>query len=220
MGARMLIPQIRSIVARGCNVSQFSIEALDRGYGDTLGCAFRRTLLSSICGTAVTEVEIVGSSNEFSSVTGIAEDSLQLALNIRNVVFKLDVHIASLTLTLRKTIPGTVYARDIQTDYRCQIVNPNHIICHLDSGRLSAYIKIQKGWGYVPKSNGLCWNNGKLIMDAFYSPVKNVSYSVSLINYNSERLILSIETNGSVTPIEALRQSIHILKSQFSLLSV
>ncbi|PHN16192.1 DNA-directed RNA polymerase subunit alpha [Candidatus Tremblaya phenacola] len=216
----MLIPQIVSITARGCNISQFSIEPLDRGYGDTLGCALRRTLLTSVCGTAVTEVEIVGSSNEFSSVAGIAEDSMQLALNIRSVVFKLDVHTESLVLTLRKTNPGVVYARDIQTDYRCQVVNPNHIICHLDSGRLSTHIKIQKGWGYVPKYNGLCWNNGKLILDAFYSPVKNVSYSVSLIKYSFERLVLNIETNGSVTPSESLRQSIHILKSQLSLLSV
>lgn len=212
------IEQISPIHAR------VTLEPLERGFGHTLGNALRRILLSSMPGCAVTEVEIDGVLHEYSAKEGVKEDVLEILLNLKELAVivhgKDDV-----TLTLNKSGVGPVLAEDIVHDGDVEIVNSQHVICHLtdDNASISMRIRVQKGRGYVPASARLHSNDderpiGRLLVDACYSPIERIAYSVEAARVEQrtdlDKLIIDMETNGTIDPEESIRRASTILVQQ------
>jgi len=200
-----------------------TLEPFERGYGHTLGNALRRVLLSSMVGYAPTEVTIAGVLHEYSAIDGVQEDVVHIMLNLKGVVFKLHNR-DEVTLVLRKEGEGPVTASDIQTPHDVEIVNPEHVIAHLSQGgNLDMQIKVEKGRGYVPGNLRRFGDEpaktiGRIVLDASFSPVKRVSYAVENARVEQrtdlDKLVMEIETNGSMTPEEAIRASARILVEQ------
>ncbi|AGO28328.1 DNA-directed RNA polymerase subunit alpha [Candidatus Tremblaya phenacola PAVE] len=214
----MLRPQIKTITGNlNCNV-QITIEPFRRGLGRTVGWALRRTLLSSIVGVAVTQVMIEEMSHQFQPVYGVTEDISQIISNIRKIIFWTSESVT--TAVLIKNTPGPFQAKDIVVSKRCKIINPDQIIGHLEDGRISMRFKIERGWGFIPKNKTAPSNSNTIILDASFTPVKRVSYTTREIrtetNLDAEKLILEIETNGATSPLEVLRQSVKIMRTQLS----
>ncbi|MCP1631995.1 DNA-directed RNA polymerase subunit alpha [Kerstersia gyiorum] len=201
------------------------MEPFERGYGHTLGNALRRILLSSMTGYAPTEVQITGVVHEYSTLPGVQEDVVDLILNLKGVVFKLHSR-EEVTLTLRKQGPGDVFARDIELPHDVEIINPDHVLAHLsDNAKLEMQIKVEQGRGYVPGNvralaDDRSQSIGRIVLDASFSPVRRVSYAVENARVEQrtdlDKLVLDIETNGVITPEEAVRQSARILMDQIS----
>ena len=205
------------------NRARITLEPMERGYGHTLGNALRRILLSSIPGAAITEAQIEGVVHEYSAIEGVQEDVLDILLNIKNVAVKMNNR-ESATLKLEKSGKGVVKASDIQLDHDVELVNPDLVIAHLTGGKLKMTLKITRGRGYVPAagpgslSDDTALTIGALRLDASYSPVRRVSYSVERARVEQrtdlDKLILDIETNGSVDAAEAVRLSARIRRDQ------
>ena len=205
--------------------ARVSMQPFERGFGHTLGNALRRVLLSSMYGFAPTEVSIAGVLHEYSTLDGIQEDVVDILLNIKGVVFKLygrdEVH-----LKLKKSGVGAVLARDIDLPHDVQIINPEHVICHLaENGSIEMEIKVERGRGYQPAS-GLREARGEnsigaIYLDASFSPISRVSFEVESARVEQrtdlDRLILDIETDGSLEPEEAVRSAARILIDQMSI---
>jgi DNA-directed RNA polymerase subunit alpha len=201
------------------------LEPFERGYGHTLGNALRRVLLSSMPGYAPTEVTIAGVLHEYSSIDGVHEDVVNILLNLKGVVFKLHNR-DEVTLSLRKDVEGTVCAGDIQTPHDVEIVNPDHIIANLaHGGKLDMQIKVEKGRGYVPGTlrrhgDEPTKSIGRIVLDASFSPVKRVSYTVESARVEQrtdlDKLIVDIETNGAISAEDAVRASAKILVEQLA----
>ncbi|MEY3473824.1 MAG: hypothetical protein RL087_282 [Pseudomonadota bacterium] len=200
-----------------------TLEPFERGYGHTLGNALRRVLLSSMVGYAPTEVTIAGVLHEYSTIDGVQEDVVHIMLNLKGVVFKLHNR-DEVTLVLRKEGEGPVTAADIQTPHDVEIINPDHVIAHLSQGgKLDMQIKVEKGRGYVPGNIRRLGDEttktiGRIVLDASFSPVRRVSYAVENARVEQrtdlDKLVLEIETNGAITPEEAIRASAKILVEQ------
>ncbi len=173
-------PQIERISGHRAKVV---IEPLERGYGHTLGNALRRVLLSSIPGFAITEVDIDGVLHEYTTVEGLEEDVLEVLLNLKDVAIRMGTGDSS-TLSLAKQGPGTVTAADIKTDHNVEILNPEHVICHLTKDTaLNMRLKIERGFGYQPAAARRRPDEetraiGRLMLDASFSPVRRVAYAV------------------------------------------
>ena len=205
--------------------SRVTLEPLERGFGHTLGNALRRVLLSSIPGAAITEVEIDGVVHEFSSVEGMQEDVLDVLLNLKEVALRLHQGTGA-TLTLTKKGRGVVTAGDIQVDHTVEICNPNHVICHLNKDiSLSMRLKVQKGVGYEPATARRLPDDevrpiGRLQIDASFSPIRRVSYAVEAARVEQrtdlDKLVLDIETNSTVDPVEAVKRAANILVDQMA----
>lgn len=206
------------------NGARIVIEPLERGFGHTLGNALRRVLLSSIPGCAVTEVSIEGVLHEYSTIDGVREDVIDILLNLKNLAVRA-YDISEATLKLVKSGPGRVTAGDIQTTHGVEILNPDLEIAHLTSfGKLSMALKVEKRRGYQPVS---IRNEtkaevpvGTLQLDASFSPIKRVSYLVESARVEQrtdlDRLVLELETNGTLEPEEAVRQAASILNDHLS----
>jgi len=200
----------------GGHRAKATLEPFERGYGHTLGNALRRVLLSSMVGYAPTEVTIAGVLHEYSTIDGVQEDVVHIMLNLKGVVFKLHNR-DEVTLVLRKEGEGPVTAADIQTPHDVEIINPDHVIAHLSQGgKLDMQIKVEKGRGYVPGNlrrfgDEPAKSIGRIVLDASFSPVKRVSYSVENARVEQrtdlDKLVMEIETNGSLSPEEAIRAS-------------
>ena len=209
----------------GPNRAKVELEPFERGYGHTLGNALRRVLLSSMVGYAATEVTIAGVLHEYSSIDGVQEDVVNILLNLKGVVFKLHNR-DEVTLSLRKDGEGVVTARDIQTPHDVEIINPDHVIAHLSQGaKLDMQIKVEKGRGYVPGNVRRYGDEptkaiGRIVLDASFSPVKRVSYTVESARVEQrtdlDKLVVEIETNGAITAEEAVRASAKILVEQLA----
>src|SRR5512135_3701761 len=211
------------------NVSPYhakvTMEPFERGFGHTLGNALRRVLLSSMTGYAPTEVQIAGVVHEYSTLDGVREDVVDILLNLKGVVFKLHNR-DEVTLRLAKEGEGVVTAGDIELPHDVEIVNPEHIVAHLSGGgRLEMQLKVEKGRGYVPGNVRAFRDDhsktiGRIVMDASFSPIKRVSYTVESARVEQrtdlDKLVMTIETNGAITPEEAVRQSARILVEQLS----
>jgi DNA-directed RNA polymerase subunit alpha len=207
----------------GGNRAKATLEPFERGYGHTLGNALRRVLLSSMVGYAPTEVTIAGVLHEYSTIDGVQEDVVHIMLNLKGVVFKLHNR-DEVTLVLRKEGEGPVTAGDIQTPHDVEIINPEHVIAHLSQGgKLDMQIKVEKGRGYVPGNirrygEESSKSIGRIVLDASFSPVRRVSYAVENARVEQrtdlDKLVMEIETNGSMTPEEAIRASAKILVEQ------
>ena len=200
-----------------------TLEPFERGYGHTLGNALRRVLLSSMVGYAPTEVTIAGVLHEYSTVDGVAEDVVHIMLNLKGEVFRLHNR-DEVTLVVRKEGEGPVTAADIQVPHDVEVINPEHVIAHLaHGGKLDMQIKVEKGRGYVPGTMRRYGDEptksiGRIVLDASFSPVRRVSYAVENARVEQrtdlDKLVMEIETNGAVTPEEAIRSSAQILVDQ------
>ena len=195
-------------------------EPLERGFDLTLGNALRRVLLSSLRGAAVTAVQIDGVLHEFSSIPGVREDVTDIVLNIKEIAIKMDGD-DSKRMVVRKQGPGVVTAGDIQTVGDIEILNPDHVICTLDDGaEIRMEFTVNNGKGYVPAERNRAEDApiGLIPVDSLYSPVKKVSYKVEntregqVLDY--DKLIMTIETNGSVSGEDAVAFAARILQDQ------
>lgn len=204
-------------------LAEIVIEPLERGYGTTLGNALRRILLSSIPGATVVECEIEGVLHEYSTIEGVQEDVVDILLNLKGVSLKVQEGVPETMLSLSKQGPGPVTAGDIELNHSVEIVNPDHVIAHLTKeGALRMKLKVQQGRGYWPVaqrySEGETQPIGRLRIDASFSPVERVSYRVENARVeqrtNLDRLVLTLETNGTLDPDAAIRAAAHVLQEQ------
>src|SRR5574343_69061 len=226
MQTNLLKPKTINVEQVAANRARVTLEPFERGYGHTLGNALRRVLLSSMVGFAPTEVTIAGVLHEYSSIDGVQEDVVHIMLNLKGVVFRLHNR-DEVTLVLRKDGEGPVTAADIQTPHDVEIINPGHVIAHLSQGgKLDVQIKVEKGRGYVPGNVRRYGEEsskaiGRILLDASFSPVKRVSYTVESARVEQrtdlDKLVIEIETNGSVAPEEAVRSAATILVEQISM---
>ena len=179
--ADLLKPRQIDVETLSANRSRVTLEPMERGFGHTLGNALRRILLSSIPGAAITEVQIEGVVHEYSAIDGVQEDVLDILLNIKNIAVRLNAR-EEATLRLEKSGKGVVTAADIALDHDVEIVNPDLEIAHLTGGKLNISLKVTRGRGYVPAASATREEDGRgigvLKLDASYSPVRRVSYSV------------------------------------------
>ena len=225
MQTNLLKPKTINVEQLGTNRAKVTLEPFERGYGHTLGNALRRVLLSSMVGHAATEVTIAGVLHEYSSIDGVQEDVVNILLNLKGVVFKLHNR-DEVTLSLRKEGEGPVTAADIQTPHDVEIVNPDHVIMNLShGGKIDMQIKVENGRGYVPGNVRRYGDEspksiGRIVLDASFSPVKRVSYTVESARVEQrtdlDKLVLEIETNGAVTAEDAVRASAKILVEQLA----
>jgi len=195
-------------------------EPLERGFGVTLGNALRRVLLSSLQGAAVTSVHIDGVLHEFSSIPGVREDVTDIVLNIKEIAIKMGAE-GPKRMVLKKQGPGQVLAGDIQTVSDIQILNPDLVLCTLDEGaEIRMEFTVNTGKGYVPADRNRPEDApiGLIPVDSLYSPVKKVAFKVEntregqILDY--DKLTMSLETNGSITPEDALAFSARIVQDQ------
>jgi len=225
MQTNLLKPKNIHVEQVGHNRAKVTLEPFERGYGHTLGNALRRVLLSSMVGYAVTEVTIAGVVHEYSSIDGVQEDVVNILLNLKGVVFKLHNR-DEVTLSLRKEGEGPVTAADIQTPHDVEIINPGHVIANLSQGgKIDIQLKVETGRGYVPGTVRRYGEEpsksiGRIVLDASFSPVSRVSYSVENARVEQrtdlDRLVMEIETNGAITAEDAVRASSKILVEQLA----
>jgi DNA-directed RNA polymerase subunit alpha len=225
MQTTLLKPKTIQVEQLAPNKAKVTLEPFERGYGHTLGNALRRVLLSSMVGYSATEVTIAGVLHEYSSIDGVQEDVVNILLNLKGVVFKLHNR-DEVTLSLRKDGEGPVLASDIQTPHDVEIINPDHVIAHLSQGgKLDMQIKVEKGRGYVPGTMRRYGDEptksiGRIVLDASFSPVKRVSYTVESARVEQrtdlDKLLIEIETNGAITAEDAVRASAKILVEQLA----
>lgn len=224
MQTTLLKPKAIQVEPLGGHRARVTLEPFERGYGHTLGNALRRVLLSTMVGFAPTEVTIAGVLHEYSALDGVQEDVVHIMLNLKGVVFRLHNR-DEVTLVLRKDGAGPVTAADIQTPHDVEIVNPEHLICHLSQGgKLDMQIKVEKGCGYVPGSLRRYGEEtkaiGRIVLDASFSPVRRVSYTVESARVEQrtdlDKLVMEIETNGAISPEESIRASAKILVEQLA----
>ena len=207
------------------NRAVITLEPFERGYGHTLGNALRRILLSSMVGYAPTEAQITGIVHEYSQIDGVLEDVVDILLNLKGVVFKLNNR-DEVTIMLRKDGEGVVTAADFDLNHEVEVLNPEHVIAHLSGGRLEMQVKIEKGRGYQPgdvrgfRDDYSKSTIGRIIMDASFSPIRRVAYQVLAARVaqrtDLDKLEMTIETNGAISPEEALRESVRILQDQLA----
>ena len=200
------------------------LEPLERGFGHTLGNSLRRILLSSMPGCAVTEVEIENVLHEYSTIEGVQEDVIDILLNLKKLAIRMHARDEA-TLRLSKKGPGTVTAADIELDHDVEIVNPELVIANLTkAGVLNMSFKISRGRGYQPSNTREGADEdrtiGRLQLDASFSPVRRVAYSVDAARVDQrtdlDKLVIELETNGTVDPQEAIREAANILQSQLT----
>lgn len=221
----LLKPRLVEVVSKSPNHSRIVIEPLERGFGHSLGNALRRVLLSTIPGCAVTDVEIEGVLHEYTTIEGVQEDVIDILLNLKKLAVVLHSK-DEVELTLSKTGPGCVTAADISVPHDVTIVNPELIIAHLtQAGALNMKIRVRRGRGYEPVSMRKSSTEyssvmGALQLDASYSPVIKVAYHVESTRVeqrtNLDKLIIELETNGTVDPEETIKLAATILHDQLS----
>ncbi|MGO9421929.1 DNA-directed RNA polymerase subunit alpha [Roseiarcus sp.] len=197
-------------------------EPLERGFGQTLGNSLRRVLLSSLQGAAITSIHIDGVLHEFSSIPGVREDVVDIVLNVKDVAVKMQGDGVK-RLVLKRRGPGPVTAGDIQTTGDIQILNPNLVLCNLDEGAdLRIEFTVTTGKGYVPAERNRAEDSpiGLPPIDSMFSPVKKVSYRVEATregqDLDKDKLTMTIETNGAITPEDALAYAARILQDQLA----
>lgn len=221
----LLKPRLVDIDQISVTHAKVTLEPLERGFGHTLGNALRRILLSSIPGCAVTEVEIEGVLHEYSTKEGVKEDILEILLNLKKLPVKIYGKNEAI-LTLNKTGMGPVTAANIEHNGDVEIINLDYLICNLtcNTTSINMRIKVQRGRGYVPASLRVHTKKnenktiGPLLVDAWYCPINRISYFVEAARVEQrtdlDRLIIEMDTNGTIDPEEAIRQAATILSEQ------
>ena len=222
---RLLKPRLVDVRPMGANTAKITLEPLDRGFGHTLGNALRRVLLSSMPGCAVTEVAIEGVLHEYTTIEGVQEDVTEILLNLKGLAIRMHAREES-TLTLNKKGLGPVLASDIVVDHDVEVLNHDHVIANLTKeGALSMSMKVELGRGYQPASVRVEAEEGdlpigRLLLDASFSPVRRVAYVVDSARVEQQtdldKLVMEIETNGTLDPEDAIRHAAGLLQDQLS----
>jgi DNA-directed RNA polymerase subunit alpha len=223
--SEFLKPRVVKVTPTTPKQARVVIEPFERGFGHTLGNALRRVLLSSMPGSAITEAEIEGVLHEYTSIEGVQEDVVDILLNLKQVAIRLNARDES-ELRLSKKGPGPVRAGDIQGDHDVEILNPELVIANLTkAGELNMTLKVEKGRGFRPAGQRLAFEEasrpiGRLLLDASFSPIRKVTYTIEAARVEQrtdlDKLIIDIETNGTIDPEEAIRRAGSILKDQLS----
>ncbi|WP_428101544.1 DNA-directed RNA polymerase subunit alpha [Candidatus Rariloculus sp.] len=218
-----LKPRAVKVQPLGLNRARVTVEPFERGFGHTLGNALRRILLSSMPGAAIVEAEIQGVLHEYTSIEGVQEDVVDILLNLKAVAIKMHSRDEA-ELTLAKKGPGPVLAGDIVCDHDIEIVNPDLVIANLTkAGELRAFLKVAQGRGYHPATQVATFEEqtrpiGRLQLDASFTPIRRVTYGVESARVeqrtNLDKLIIDIETNGTIDAEDAIRRAGGILKNQ------
>ena len=224
--AELLKPNIISVQEHNSNQATVVLGPLERGLGHTIGNALRRVLLAFIPGCAVTEVNIEGVLHEYSSKEGIHEDVVSMLLNLKGVCFKLEGR-DEVELSLHKKGEGVVVAGDFQLPHDVTIVNPDYVIANMTShGELKMLVKVARGRGYEPANSRVSKEEsrqlGWLNIDASYTPVNKISYKVENARVGNkadlDKLIIELETNGTISAEDAIRMAARILNNQVAVL--
>jgi len=220
-----LKPRIVDVQSVNDRTAKVVLEPLERGFGHTLGNALRRILLSSIPGCAVTAVEIEGVLHEYSAIEGVQEDVMEIMLNLKGLALQMHNRDEA-TLRLSKKGPGQVTAGDITLDHDVEVINPDYVIANLTKdGELKMTLKVEMGRGYEPATLRTYKEEeskviGALQLDASFTPVYRVAYNVDAARVEQrtdlDKLIIEIETNGTLDPEEAIRRAATILQDQLS----
>ena len=221
----LLTPRTIDVKESSAMRAKVTLEPLERGFGHTLGSALRRILLSSMPGCAITEAQIDGVLHEYSAIEGVQEDVIEILLNLKGVAVKMGGR-DDAEVTLSKKGPGVVTAGDIKLDHDVEITNPEHVICHLSAnGEVNMRLKVARGRGYEPADQrGLDEDEtraiGRLQLDATFSPVRRVAYAVESARVEQrtdlDKLVIDLETNGTIDPEEAIRRAATILQQQLA----
>ena len=226
-----LKPRTITVQDRGRHQARVTLEPLERGFGHTLGNALRRILLSSMPGCAVVKAKIDGVLHEYSTIEGVQEDVIEILLNLKGIAFTMHGEIKDeIELHLEKSGVGVVTVGDIQLDSNVEVANPNHVIANITTpqGKLKMTLTVARGRGYEPAvlrkatelQEGAGVSIGNLQVDSTFSPVRRVTYTVERARVENrtdlDKLIIDIETNGTLDPEEAIRRSATILAEQLS----
>ncbi len=219
-----LKPRVVKVDPLGPRHARITLEPLERGFGHTLGNALRRILLSSMPGSAVTEVRIDGVLHEYSALEGVQEDVIEILLNLKTLALRMHGRNNEARIRLAKKGPGRVTAADITLEHDIEVVDPEHYIATLTKdGALNMEIKVMRGRGYEPVTSRANEENrtiGVMQLDASYSPVRRVSYVVENARVEQrtdlDKLVIEIETNGAIEPEESVRRAANILRDQIS----
>ncbi len=227
--SELLKPKIVEVQNLGLNTARITLEPLNRGFGHTLGNALRRVLLSSMSGAAVVEVEIENVLHEYTTIEGVQEDVTDILLNLKGLAIRMHARDEA-TITINKRGPGPALASDIVLDHDIEIVDPAFHIANLAAnGELNMTLKIARGRGYrpavgreAPTPEEAEHTIGRLKLDASFSPVRRVAYEVQSARVEQQtdldKLIITIETNGTIDPEYAVREAAGILRSQLAVL--
>ena len=220
-----LTPRVIKVDEKSATRALVTLEPLERGFGHTLGYALRRILLSSMPGCAVTEVEIDGVLHEYSAIEGVQEDVIEILLNLKGVALVMNGKDEA-ELTLSASGAGVVTAGDIQVDHDIEIRNPEHVICTVTGDQpLMVRVVAQRGRGYSPADSRIDSDDetrsiGRLQLDASFSPIRRVSYVVDSARVEQrtdlDKLVIDLETNGTIDPEEAIRRAATILQQQLA----
>ena len=220
-----LKPRSVRVQSESATRARIIIEPFERGFGHTLGNALRRVLLSSMPGAAIVEAEIEGVLHEYTSIEGVQEDVVEILLNLKDVALRMHARDRA-ELTLAKKGPGPVKAGDIMRDHDVEVVNPELVIANLTSaGELKMVLTVERGRGYRPavqpqEEEGQSTQIGRLRLDASFSPIRRVTYTVEAARVeqrtNLDKLIMDVDTNGTIDPEEAIRRAGAILKDQLA----
>jgi DNA-directed RNA polymerase subunit alpha len=221
---KITLPEKPKIIKQEGNFAIFEIKSCYPGYGVTIGNAFRRVLLSSLSGSAITAINISGVNHEFSTIPGIAEDVVEIVLNLKKVRFKMHTDEPA-RLTLKVNKEGKIKASEIKTTSDVEVVNKDAYIATINdkNGKLEMEVRVETGIGYTPieQQNKEKLEIGNIAIDSIFTPVKKVNFKVEnmrvgkLTNY--DKLILEIETSGEMTPEEAFKKAARLLVDHFNL---
>lgn len=223
---KFLAPKVIEVEALNRHRARVVLEPLERGFGHTLGNALRRILLSSMSGCAIVEAKIAGALHEYSTLEGVQEDVIDILLNLKGVAIVMHGR-DEVTLELHKKGPGLVKAGDITLTHDVEIINPDHVIANLtQQGDLKMFLKVKRGRGYQPAASrhteeGYAHSEtGVLQLDASFSPVWRVSYAVESARVEQrtdlDKLIIDLETNGTIEPEAAIRRAATVLQEQLA----
>ncbi len=220
-----LTPRHIDVTETSTTRAKVVLEPLERGFGHTLGNALRRILLSSMPGCAISEVEIDGVLHEYGDIEGVQEDVIEILLNLKGVAVVMHGK-DQVTLQLSKKGAGVVTAADIQVDHEVEIKNPEHVIANITGNvELNMSLTVTRGRGYQPADARRSDDDesraiGRLLLDASYSPVRRLAYSVESARVEQrtdlDKLVLDLETNGTIDPEEAIRRAATILQQQLA----
>lgn len=215
-----LVPKSADITMVDDNTAKIVLEPFERGFGHTVGFALRRTMLSSMPGCAITSFKVDGVSHEFSAMEGLHDDFVQVKLNLKSVVIALEDEYESEEFKLEVKGPCKITAGDIDTEGKATIFNPDLVIATLNSEQtFTMHVVVERGVGYTPVAED-AEEIGSIQIDASFSPIKRVIYKVENARVENrtdlDKLVLEVETNGSVSPDDAIKWCASVLQHQLS----
>ncbi len=225
MSKTIYTPGVVSVDEHNDNSATFTVEPLHTGYGMTLGNSLRRVLLSSIAGAAVTAFKVEGATHEFTTLPGVKEDIVDIMLNLKGIRFRVFGDDAQ-TLRITKKGKGAVTAKDIQVNADVEVVNPDHVIANVDDDKANFVmdLTVEVGRGYRTIEEGTARKASDMIaVDAVFSPVQRVRYKVENTRVGQmtdlDKLLLTVDTDGSITPQDAFEEASAILVNQYTALA-